>query len=387
MDPETQTVYQLSEYLKEVFNAYNIYKSKIDEGLNIALGNVSCDMDSAIGAILLGYYLTLKSDYRSQPGNYEQFWLPVINCPRAEVVARLDIMFHLQKYGINHEELVYVDDIDISHYSENNLLKLALIDHNLLDVSQQSWGKSITMIVDHHKDEKAYLDFEHERIIEFCGSACSLVLRMIFNEKLENCMTPEIINFFLPAVLIDTENFKPNLEGTKWGNVDKDVIFQVNRFTTDHYYQELINKKTDKALNIQLGLQLILRKDYKNYVWKNCLTGISVVFNPIYEMLSTFGVDKLKLALKERMDENHLNFYMIISQIYSSKGAQRELVVFDNDVDRLQAVAKAFEKSHIKTTKKKFTGLKGNFLFYTLCDESLSRKKIEPVFHEIFEKL
>ncbi len=379
--------FDLKKFIKEAYSAFQIYKSNIDEHLNITLGNVSCDMDSCIGSILLGYFLTLKNDYRSQPGNFDIFWLPIINCPRKELCARLDISHHLKKYDIDANMLVFIDDVDINHYSSNDLLDIALIDHNVLDVSQQQWGKSVTMIIDHHADEKAYLDQKHDRTITFCGSACSLVLERIFAENLEKYMTPTIFNFFLPAVLIDTENFKPSLEGTKWSQIDRDVIFKINRFMTEEYYSELISKKTNRELNIKLGLDLILRKDYKNYVWKNCVTGISVVFNPIHEILFTFGVDIVKNSLKERMAENNLNFYAIISQVYLKGAPSRELIFFDENHERLVKVDAEFSRSNVKFTKKKFTGLKQNFCFYHLSDESISRKKIEPVIHAIFDQI
>jgi len=378
----------LRRFIKEANNAFQIFKTNIDEGLNITLGNVSCDMDSCIGAILLGYYLTMKNDYRSQPGNFDLFWLPVINCPRKELCARIDIWHHLNKYEIDFNMLIFIDDLDINHYSKNNLLKLAIVDHNILDITQQHWGPCVTMIVDHHADEKAYLDQKHDRTITFCGSACSLIIEMIFRDKYEKYLTPEIFNFFLPAVLLDTENFKPSLEGTKWSQIDKDVIFNVSKFIMSSYYNELLDKKTDKVLNIQLGLDLILRKDYKNYVWKKCITGISVVFNPLHEILFTFGVEFLKERLRHRMKECGLNFYAIISQTYLKTGEPyRELMMFDEDQDRLNLVKKEWAGSKIKSVLKKFTGLKDNFLFYSLSDGAVSRKRLEPVLHEIFDAL
>lgn len=388
MDPNSVKKFDLKKFVKEANNAFQIFKHNIEETMNVALGNVSCDMDSCIGAILLGYYLTLKNDYRSQPGNFDLFWMPVINCPRKELCARLDISHHLEKYQIDPELLVFIDDIDLSFYASNKQLKLAIVDHNILDITQQHLGKSVVMIVDHHKDEKAYLDQEHDRTIVFCGSACSLVLERIFKDDLEKYLTPHIFMFFLPAVLLDTENFKHTLEGSKWSQIDKDVIFNVNKFILAEYYNELLNKKVDKELNIKLGIDLILRKDFKNYVWKNCITGISVVFNPLHEILFTFGVETIKSKLKERMADNGIHFYGIISQTYTKEGnPQRELMLFDLDTSRLEEVAKKFAESKIKHVVKKFTGLRGNFLFYSLSDESISRKKLEPVLSEIFESL
>ncbi len=60
-------------FLEEANVAANLFNVSIDEKINICIGNASCDMDSAIGAILLAYYSTHKNDYHHDPGNFENF--------------------------------------------------------------------------------------------------------------------------------------------------------------------------------------------------------------------------------------------------------------------------------------------------------------------------
>ena len=383
---------KLYNFLSEVKSAGEIYKQNIDEKINICLGNVSCDMDSAVGAILLAYYLTSKNDYYNDYGNYEIFWVPVINCPRQELVARIDISYHFKTFGIDTNNLIFIDDLDITHYSKNNLLNLAIIDHNKLDYSQKDWEKSVHMIIDHHADLKAYPNLSQEnKTIVFCGSACSIPINMIFKDNLEDILNKDICKFFSAAILLDTENFKPSLKNTKWSAIDEEAFQNINRKIFSEYYDKLINLKTDRKANIELGLELILKKDYKNYVWgetnKN-VAGISVCFNTFHDIMTQFGVETLKNTLNERMDKQNLNLHLIITQTYTKNGAFREIMIFDRDVERLQKVSVLFEKNcPYALQKKKFTGLKGNFSFFYFMDESVSRKKVEPIFQEIFEKL
>jgi inorganic pyrophosphatase/exopolyphosphatase len=376
------------KFLREARLAADIYSENIDEKLNVCLGNVSCDMDSAIGAILMAYYLSYKEEYYKDYGNYERFWVPVINCPREEICARIDISFHLKSFGVDLTKLVYIDDLDLNYYAERNLLKLSIIDHNKLDLSQQAWDESVVYIVDHHVDLKAHP--KAEKILKFCGSACSLVINLIFDNNLEDeILNKETCQFFSAAILIDTENFKPSLKNTKWGDVDEEAMMKMSRIMNKQMYEDLLNKKTDKKLNMELGLQLMLRKDYKNYQWKSCIAGISVVFNPIHDIMSIFGVDELRKSLRKRMELNNLNIYLIITQVYLKTGEPfREIMIYDDDGDRLKKVCELFEKkSHYPLHKKKFTGLSKNFSFYYIKDESVSRKKVEPIFKEIFENL
>jgi inorganic pyrophosphatase/exopolyphosphatase len=378
----------LLKYLSEAHTAAEIYKYNIDERINICIGNVSCDMDSAIGAIILGYYMTHKDRYFDDYGNYENFWIPVINCARKEIEARIDIAFHLKTHGIDIEKLVYIDDLDINYYSDNNLLKLAIIDHNKLDLSQEKWSESVVFILDHHVDMKDHP--KAHKILQFCGSACSMGINLIFEDNLdEEILTKEICQFFISAILIDTENFKPSLKGTKWGEPDELAIFKINRVIMRNYYNDLLNKKTDRKLNLDLGLELMLKKDYKNYKWKNCIAGISVIFNPMHEIMSHFGVDELIEKIKKRMLENDLNIFCIISQTYLKSGeAFRELMIYDKDSDRLNKVTTQFEKlCQYPIQKKKFTGFSKNFYFYIFKDESVSRKKVEPILKDIFDSI
>ena len=377
---------KLYKFLKESHIAADVYKEMIDERINICIGNVSCDMDSAIGAILLAYYMT--DNYFSDYGNYEKFWIPVINCPRNEIVARLDIHYHLKNYGIDIANLVYIDDLNINFYSENNLLSLALIDHNKLDYTQQSWEKSVVYLVDHHVDLNAYP--EMDKILKFCGSACSLVMNLIFKNNFANeILTKEICDFFSAAILIDTENLNPTLKDTKWSRDDEEALIEMTKISKEGYYKELISKKTDKKLNLELGLDLMLKKDYKNYEWKDCIAGISVVFNAFHDIMSAFGIEELRNTLKAKMKKNGLNFYSIITQTYLKNGeAFREIMVYDEDIEKLNMILGKFENTcPYGLQKKKFTGFPKSFAFYMFKDSSVSRKKVEPLFRDIFAEL
>jgi len=136
-------------------------------------------------------------------------------------------------------------------------------------------------------------------------------------------------------------------------------------------------------------LDLILKKDYKNFQWKNCVAGISVCFNSLHDIMQQFGVEGLKTKLRERMNDNGLDIHCIITQTYLKTGeAFREIMIFDPKDERLKLVSDLFEKKcPFALQRKKFTGLKGNFSFFYFKDESVSRKKVEPIFKGIFENL
>ena len=56
------------------------------------MGNTSCDVDSAIGALVLAFYYQIKLG---------QQWVPVINCNRADFFCNLEITKHLEMCQIS----------------------------------------------------------------------------------------------------------------------------------------------------------------------------------------------------------------------------------------------------------------------------------------------
>jgi len=377
------------DFINETHTASLIYKENIDEKINICLGNVSCDMDSTIGPFILAYYLTHQNKYFDDQGNYDNLFLPVVNCPRGELQARLDIAHHFQNFSIDMDKLIYINDLNIDFYSQKNLLNLSIIDHNKLDKGQAKWDKDVITIIDHHVDTKAYDDTKQltHKVVEFCGSACSMAVNMFFEQNLDSLLDKTISEFFSPAILLDTENLKPSLKGNKWGEIDELACLRLFRKQNNLMFDNLINKKTDRQLNLNLGIELILKKDYKNYVWKDIVAGISVCFNSFHEIINSFTLDSLKHSMNSRIEENHLHLYMIITQTYFNGKAQREFMVYDQNNERFLKLKELFEKHcPFKLKQKKFTGLTHNFAFYIIQDDSVSRKKIEPVFKKIFEE-
>ena len=376
---------------EETFNASLVYKEKIEEKLNICLGNVSCDMDSSIGVYILSYYLTHLNNYFEDKGNFDNLYIPIVNCPRGELESRLDIAYHFQKNDIDIKKLVYINDIDLNYYASKNLLNISIIDHNKLDVTQEAWADGVTMIVDHHVDTKAYDNYKNlVKILTFCGSACALAFNLYYDSKIDYLLNKDIAMFFAPAIMLDSENLNPELKGTKWGDVDELACHRIFRLISKDVYNSLILKKTDRQMNLDLGLNLILKKDYKNYVWrKDHKAGISVVFNTFHELMQSFTVDGIKHEIINKMIENKLNMYMIITQTYTSEGkVKREFMFYDPDLNELKSLIESFENKCIfKYKKKKFTGLTNNFAFFILEDDSISRKKFEPILREIFSSV
>lgn len=81
---------QLKEYLKKA-RAFNAPKCRA-----LCIGNTSADMDSVLGSFAMAWY------YGQLSGNAsELLYSPVINCKFNELPFRLEIIEHLNGFGID----------------------------------------------------------------------------------------------------------------------------------------------------------------------------------------------------------------------------------------------------------------------------------------------
>jgi len=117
--------------------------------LRIVMGNTSCDVDSAVGAIVLAYY------YQQKLG---QQWVPVINARREDFYCNLEIVKHFDNTGISQDQLYFYDEFRAQFPDPESISEVALIDHNELDIDQNDMGSKVTRVVDHHHDSGAYAD-------------------------------------------------------------------------------------------------------------------------------------------------------------------------------------------------------------------------------------
>ena len=117
--------------------------------LRVVMGNTSCDVDSAVGALVLAYFYSKKLG---------SAWVPVINCRREDFFCNLEIVRHLKNCQISQDELYFYDEFRQQYPDAESVEELALIDHNILDQEQGDMGSKVTRVIDHHVDSGAYAD-------------------------------------------------------------------------------------------------------------------------------------------------------------------------------------------------------------------------------------
>ena len=171
----------MERFLKYMRDAWlitqSLYVTKRKSTLNIALGNVSGDMDSVIGSFLMGYYFTFKEGFytEEEKGDIDvealdderlsKFFVPVLNMNNSDLEARSDIIFHLEQTGINRSELVSTDMLDLEYFANENKLGVNLVDHNYPDCNQEFLIPHIERVIDHHTElEVDYPKLKYKQI-------------------------------------------------------------------------------------------------------------------------------------------------------------------------------------------------------------------------------
>lgn len=268
--------------------------------LRIVMGNTSCDVDSAVGALVLAHFYNIK---------YNQQWIPVINCRREDFFVNLEITLHLEKCGISHDQLYFYDEFRAQYPDAESIDEVALIDHNVLDKDQSDLGSKVTRVVDHHIDSGAYAGQLKEKQCHLVGSACSLVALMIKAdealyaedmERMEPGQPANLAYLLGAAVVLDSYFFKEELRAKKWTEQDTEAYDFLMRFAdiSHDYWSALNDIKFNVQAGLGLGLKGIFIRDFKQYDLESGMMGVSVSTGTIDTVLAHFGSEQFGAACK-----------------------------------------------------------------------------------------
>ena len=125
-------------YIKKSFSEWNLetlIKNEHTENIKqitFILGNTSCDLDSFLSSLLLSIFRNFFKDNNFILKANKTIYIPLFNCNRADFCDRIDICYLMQKYNVNIENLIFVDDLIIK-----NEFKL----YQFLDNSQEDLFK------------------------------------------------------------------------------------------------------------------------------------------------------------------------------------------------------------------------------------------------------
>ncbi|OMH86202.1 putative exopolyphosphatase [Zancudomyces culisetae] len=418
------------------------------------------DMDSIISSIALGFYLSLFPSTKQNENLKNKLILPVFNINQQEIKLRKDCKYVLERFlsssvpsnqVCNSENIIQGLDtqypgifIDELNSAEGKVeagvcdnLDIYLVDHNQLSAKNEGLRGCVRGVVDHHLDEKAFLESKI-RVIENVGSCTSAIVLMI-KERLEeigcngSCevLSSEFLMSLLAPIMLDTSNLanskvtQMDIEATKWiqsilssstFSLDTDfekgivrdnsqIISTVDKSRIpseiDAFYSKIKELKKDVSDFSSIDL---MNKDYKQivaYDEKNHTInlGISSVPLRLKKWIKKRGPVELNDAISAFLKQKNLNIYIVMTMGNAKddegiKSFGRELTVyFGNSVSPTDETS--FTKSLLSNQYLDLVDFKSiksqdkmdrTYYFQQLYTNS-SRKQVFPIVNDVVSRI
>ncbi|KAI5953676.1 PPX1 [Candida jiufengensis] len=409
-------------YLINLKNAINQKTIKLP--YTFVTGNQSADVDSVISSITYAYLThNLKTP--------QQYIIPLINVPKADLKLRRDIIRVLETYHNITEDLLYfVEDFDnfISESINSKVLQkteLSLVDHNGLqgveiNKSYDEGYLKVVGIIDHHADEGKFLNAS-PRIIRSCGSNSSLVFQYFYNLKQNNEQfwvdNKDVIELLIAPLLIDTSNmtqkveepdlevfdiYKKILSVTKSQIIASQIPTQSNTNQVDLFYKEI--KKAKKDLSGFAFID-ILRKDYKQFKFlKGDNIGFSSIGKPLKWVVESYTKEEILKTLSDSLKLNRIDL-LVITSSYTVKDTneyRREFCYYYEGINAVYEILDDLVETQLSLNNQVYGGDEidpvleyvnsasidnvGHFKIYNQVNIHASRKQVVPIVKEALEK-
>ena len=258
--------------------------------VTIVMGNEAADLDSMASAVTYAWYLNLSDT----DGKY----FPMINIPRADFKLRTEAVYLFKEAGVNIDNLLFTEDVDLDKLKAGNNLKLILVDHNKLASSQTGLETVITGILDHHADEKAYPSAAATDIRPV--GSCATIVAELFLKDQKDAITGSLGTLLLGTILLDTVNLDPEA-----GRVTDDdskaakTLIEVSGLDSKKLFDKLQFEKFNVS---SLGSYDLLRKDYKEWQLGAVKLGIGSVLLPVEDW--TVKDPEIKVAFDSYLKES-----------------------------------------------------------------------------------
>ncbi|CCD24651.1 exopolyphosphatase NDAI_0D03370 [Naumovozyma dairenensis CBS 421] len=389
------TVRQFLEQLK------NVHLPKIigsTMNLNIVYGNESADFDSITSAISYAYFSYIHHGYQKGINPI----IPIINIPRLELKLRKDVMIALDKMSINEDTLFFMDDLDKWEDIHKGKVSARLVDHN--DQPKQQYGvDKVTGIIDHHFDQKNFLDAK-PRIIRPTGSCTSLVFNYWYDmlgKSLEKII--DIIPLCLGGILLDTSNLKHKVEDPDLEAMAhlKEGLIQYNETSLsnidiDSYYKELNHAKKDIR---DFSVKDILCKDYKQFEFKTknnvpIVIGVASIVKSLDWLYKNISPDSsFKKQCVEFRNERKLTVLVLMTKKSDENGFKRELGIIPDPSFKPENVNKLVDMitgqlALVNDTISTMTDTEEDpYLVFDQQNVQATRKQVVPFVKEAIEQL
>lgn len=323
----------------EFMNAANKTLRARTPALHVVLGNESCDLDSAVSAIVYAFLLhSLQVDGQEALGV-----VPVLNVPVADYPLKTEVTHWLQKHGIPQNSLLFRDEVNLTRLQEGGGLKLTLVDHHVLPPGDAHLQPSVVAILDHHPlDPNApTLGEGGLMVVEPVGSCCTLVAEQVMARN-PALLDPVTASLLYGTIILDTVNLNPAAKRVTPKDVE--VATQLARLmrpppTSSHeVFQELTAAKANVS---HLTCDQLLRKDVKVAVEGGLCVGVASVPLRVMEVLALSEGGRY---LAEHSAARGYQALLLLGITIAQETVTRDLALYCPDENFRSQVAKALEE-------------------------------------------
>lgn len=193
----------------------------------------------------------------------DAFSLPLLQCSRADLHLRQDVIWLFSELGIDPDALLYSDDITAEVLSSMDELFVTLVDHNSPSGLLERFKPNITEVIDHHERTKSTMASGDgvKVTIESVGSCSTLVAERIFSENAE-VVDEKLAALLLASILLDTGDMKMQERVTQKDNAIAEQLLQkvASNIDREQFYTKLFEQRSDIS---QLTNLDVLRRDFK----------------------------------------------------------------------------------------------------------------------------
>ncbi|XP_033127283.1 protein prune homolog 2-like isoform X2 [Anneissia japonica] len=351
--------------------------------INIVLGNESCDLDSAVSAIVYAFYLSQKEDSPQKP------CIPCLNINREDLALRTETVHYLEKNNINLNHLTCRDQINLGELHRDDRLNLYLVDHNTLPGKDSEIEGAVVKVLDHHQSNLVG-DDAPDGVIELVGSCCTLVAEHLLQEDpnwvLQN-VDETIASLLIGTILFDTVNLSES--AGRATPKDINMVENLQKFCPDinqeEIYQEIHDAKFDVA-----GLSTfdLLRKDFKTVSSRGADNAKQTIG------ISSITIEMEKILKRPDMRDDFASFctsrnlqilILMTISIDSDGNAERWLLLYNPGSSICQELI-----SNLKDDQQLFLSIMNDeeegITLFKQQNSKVSRKVVMPVLQEFLDK-
>ncbi|CAL7944181.1 unnamed protein product [Xylocopa violacea] len=309
----------------------------------VVLGNETCDLDSAVSALVQAFFEYLD---RTKDGVADFAVIPLMNISGKEYRVKTEVVYFLKHHNITSNFLTFRDEINLEALkkSEGIELQLVLVDHHTLPDEDTYLTDSVVKVIDHRPQDERW---------PWSG-----------------------------PILIDTSNFSREVDRAT--PVDVEIVAALERagqlnLDRNKVFNEIIKAKSDIS---ELTADDLLIKDIK------ITAGVPIIGLPIL-VKNFLDLENGLKSLENFAKSKNTMIIILIGLEHYLGNIHRDIAIFSLATDKLrekiiETLTVSAQPSLELTLDREIHDEHENFIIYIYTQGNLraTRKQILPIIRD-----